>query len=298
MREITLRQIEVIRAVMLRGTINGAAEHLNVSAPGISRLIKHAEQSLGLRLFERKAGLFVPSVEAKKFFDQIGEIYKGVENLQFTLDSLKRGEGANLAFSSAPSVASFISTAAIRVIRERYPDLYVDLNIVKYEEALEYVLLEQGEFALMTSPVENPGVKMRAVGKVPVCVVLPFGHPLENQKEISVRDLPAESIIGVDPDDPYGAQLYKPFKDAQLDVSYSTRGRFAQTVISLVRENQGVALVDKLSVLNPELCGVVVKPLIEPYFITVYAITKSDRNLSSFAADTINVTEQLITKSI
>ena len=30
MREITLRQIEVIRAVLLRGTINGAAEHLGV----------------------------------------------------------------------------------------------------------------------------------------------------------------------------------------------------------------------------------------------------------------------------
>ena len=39
MREITLRQVEVIRAVMLRGTISGAAEHLNVSAPGVSRLI-------------------------------------------------------------------------------------------------------------------------------------------------------------------------------------------------------------------------------------------------------------------
>jgi DNA-binding transcriptional LysR family regulator len=55
MREITLRQIEVIRAVVMRGTINGAAEHLNVSAPGVSRIIKHAEQSLGIRLFERKA---------------------------------------------------------------------------------------------------------------------------------------------------------------------------------------------------------------------------------------------------
>ena len=59
MREITLRQIEVIRAVVMRGTINGAAEHLNVSAPGVSRIIKHAEQSLGIRIFERKAGLFV-----------------------------------------------------------------------------------------------------------------------------------------------------------------------------------------------------------------------------------------------
>jgi len=42
--------------VTLRGTICGAAEFLNVSAPGISRLIKHTEESLGVRLVECRAG--------------------------------------------------------------------------------------------------------------------------------------------------------------------------------------------------------------------------------------------------
>jgi DNA-binding transcriptional LysR family regulator len=36
---MTLRQIEVIRAVMVTGTIGGAAKLLNVAAPGISRLV-------------------------------------------------------------------------------------------------------------------------------------------------------------------------------------------------------------------------------------------------------------------
>ncbi len=41
---MTLRQIEVIRAVMVTGTIGGAAKLLNVSAPGISRLVKYTEK--------------------------------------------------------------------------------------------------------------------------------------------------------------------------------------------------------------------------------------------------------------
>ena len=44
---MTLRQVEVIRAVMVTGTIGGAARLLNVSAPGISRLVKYTEKSLG-----------------------------------------------------------------------------------------------------------------------------------------------------------------------------------------------------------------------------------------------------------
>ena len=94
MPEITLRQVEVIRAVMMTGTISGAAEMLHVSAPGISRLVKHTEESLGIRLFERKAGLFVPSVEAARVFEQIREVYRGVENLQTAMDALQKGEEA------------------------------------------------------------------------------------------------------------------------------------------------------------------------------------------------------------
>ena len=56
MREMTLRQIEVIRAVMMAGTIQDAAKLLKVSAPDISRLVKYTESPLGLRLFERKSG--------------------------------------------------------------------------------------------------------------------------------------------------------------------------------------------------------------------------------------------------
>src|SRR5436190_8354439 len=54
---MTLRQIEVIRAVMVTGTIGGAAKLLNVSAPGISRLVKYTEKSLGIRFFQRQKAI-------------------------------------------------------------------------------------------------------------------------------------------------------------------------------------------------------------------------------------------------
>ena len=46
-RMLTLRQIEVIRAIMVTGTVGGAARLLHVSAPGVSRTMKHAEGVLG-----------------------------------------------------------------------------------------------------------------------------------------------------------------------------------------------------------------------------------------------------------
>jgi DNA-binding transcriptional LysR family regulator len=283
MKEITLRQVEVIRAVMLRGTINGAAELLGVSAPGISRLVKHTEETLGLRLFERRAGLFVPSVEAGKVFDQIREVYKGVENLQSAIDSLKKGEEVQLSFASAPSVAQFIAARALRTIRKRYPDLYIDLNILKIEETADYLLLERGEFVIMSSAVHNPGIQSEKLAHGRVVAILPEGHPLAAQEVISVHDLAKEEMVGIDPSDPYGRIISRPFREAGIDLRHTMRGRFAQTIVSLVRHGMGVALIDEFSVAEVYMPGVVRRPIIEETFIDIYAVTKKDRVLSNFA---------------
>lgn len=283
MREITLRQIEVIRAVMLRGTISGAAEFLNVSAPGISRLIKHTEESLGIRLFERRAGLFVPSVEADIVFHQIREVYKGVANLQGSIESLQKGEDVSLAFASAPSVAQFIAARAIKTIRQRYPDLFIDLNILKIEETIDYLLLERGEFVLMSSFIDNPAIDCTPLVRGPIVAIMPEGHPLAAREKVSVHDLVGETLIGIDPADPYGALMEEPFRDAGLTMKHSMRGRFAQTLVSLVRHGLGVAVIDGFSVAEVYMPGVARRPLAEARSLTIYAVQKKGRVLSGFA---------------
>ena len=288
MRDLTLRQVEVVRAVMLTGTINGAATLLGVSAPGISRLVKHTEESLGLRLFERKGGLFVPSVEASAIFDQIGRVYKNVENLSLAIASLQRGEDARLSFASAPSIAQFVAARAIRRIRKRWPDLYIDLNILKIEETLDYLLLERGEFVMMSYPVENPAIENEAIATGQLVAVVPDDHPLAQRSSVSVHDLVREEVIGIDPDDPYGAILMQPFTNAGLTLTHAMRGRFAQTVISLVRHGLGVALIDEFSVAEVYMPGLTRLPLDEPSAITAYACWKKGRVLSGFAERAID----------
>ncbi len=283
MREITLRQVEMIRAVLLRGTISGAAEHLGVSAPGVSRLIKHTEESLGIRLFERRAGLFIPAVEAGPVFDQIREVYKGVENLQSSISSLKKGEDVRLSFASAPSVAQFIAARATRSIRRRYPDLYIDLNILKIEETLDYLLLERGEFVIMSSPVNNPGIESTEIAVGRIVAILPEGHKLAAKSEVTVAEMAQEALIGVDPSDPYGAAIAQPFHDAGLDPNYSMRGRFAQTVVSLVRHGLGVALIDEFSVAEVYMPGVVRRPMVEYTPVKIYVVSKKGRVRSNFS---------------
>jgi DNA-binding transcriptional LysR family regulator len=287
MKEITLRQIEIIRAVVLCGTISGAAKHLGVSAPGVSRLLKHTEESLGLKLFDRRAGLFIPSVDAERVFDQIGDVFKGVENLQHALSTLKKGDGVELAFASAPSVAQFVAARVLQRVRQRYPDLFINLNILKIEETLDYILLERGEFVIMSSPIKSPNIINEELAEGDLAVITPIGHPLAQKAEISVLDLVNEPLIGTDPDDPYGAILATPFRKMGLEPKHSIRGRFAQTVVSLVRHGLGVAIIDSFSISEVYMPDIERRPLKEAQKIKIYGVTKKGRRLSSFAEDAL-----------
>src|SRR4051794_28257236 len=63
-RRLSLRQIEVFRAVMISGSINGASQMLRVSQPSLSRVVRRTEDVLGFNLFERIRGRLVPTKEA------------------------------------------------------------------------------------------------------------------------------------------------------------------------------------------------------------------------------------------
>ncbi len=283
MKDLTLRQIEVIRAVMIAGSIQGAASLLNVSAPGISRLVKHTEDTLGVRLFERKAGVFLPAAEAQTIFSMIHQVHRQIEHLNDAVHSLRKGEEMTLSFASAPSIAQFIAARVIRSIRHRFPDLNIDLNILKIEETLDYLLVERGEFVIMSSPSNNPAVEAVPLVEGRLVAIVPEGHRLAARPAISIHDLVDEPVIGVDPNDPYGAVLASPFRAAGIEPTYAMRGRFAQTVVSLVRHGLGVAVIDEFSVAEVYMPGLVRRPLVEPCSITAYVLTRRGRALSSFA---------------
>ena len=103
---LTLRQIEVIRAIMVTGTVGGAARLLNVSSPGISRVMKHAEGILGLKLFSRRHGRYTPSPEARDIFNQVNAVYDKVGDLQYVIRRLSQGADSELRVGSVPSISN------------------------------------------------------------------------------------------------------------------------------------------------------------------------------------------------
>lgn len=202
---LTLRQIEVIRAVMIAGTIAGAARLMNVAQPGVSRTMKHIESALGIKLFVKKAGRYVPTDEARDIFAQLQEVHRKVDDLQSSIGQLERGRGVELALGSVPSIANAMMPQAIAGLMRRYPDIRINFDILRIEEAIDYLLLGKGELVAMSYHLTHPSITFEPLSKGHLVCIAAREHPIAGRSRISAREIAEHPLIGIDPRDPYGA---------------------------------------------------------------------------------------------
>ncbi len=279
---ITLRQIEIIRAIMVTGTIAGAARLLGVSAPGISRAMKYIEDSLDTRLFVREGGRFVPSPEARDVFDQINAVYKKVEDLHYAIDHLNRGQGGELKLGAVPSIANVMVPRALTRVRQRYPELLMNVDVLKIEDAIDFLLLGKGELMAMSYRLEHPALHFEPLARGKLVCIVPDQHPLAALPSISVREITCHPLIGINPNDPYGRIMATLFANNGLDYNITIQARFGTTVCALVRQNLGIAVMDAFTLADGPQPGLRVLPIVEPTVFETFIAYRAESTLSDY----------------
>ena len=161
---------------MVTGTVGGAARLLNVSSPGISRVMKHAELSVGVKLFNRRGGRYTPTREANAIFNQINNVYNKVEDLQFVISRIKRGADTELKVASVPSIAAAMVPKAVADVRRHFPNILIDVDILKIEEAADYLLLGRGELVALSSKFDHPMLTFEPLALGRLRCLVPEGH--------------------------------------------------------------------------------------------------------------------------
>lgn len=284
-KKLTLRQIEVIRAVMIAGSIAGAARLLNVAQPGVSRTMKHLEGKLGINLFIRQGGRYVPAPEARDIFNQLQEVYNKLSNLQISVLQLEQGQDVELAIGSVPSIAHVMVPKAVATFKKQFPMLLMNIELLKLEEAIDYLMLRRGEVVCISHKFDHPAIKFENLAQGTLICLAHRSHPIAKKKKVSVEDIAQHPLIGIDPKDPYGSILASIFEKKGLDYNIIIRARFGSTVMGLVRENLGIAVLDSFSTVNlaynePDLIQI---PITNIDNFETYVALRKDCELSGFA---------------
>lgn len=297
--KFNLRQIEVFRAIMVTGSISGAARLLSVSQPAISRLLAYTEDRLKMRLFERIKGRVQPTPEARRLFAEVEDVHRGVLRINdLALELRRRGTGA-LHVVASPSLAQAIVPAAIQRFRQSYPDVFIEMEILTLRELVERVSARRVDVGFAGMPVQDPTIETRALAEGRLSVICRKDHVLAGAPSIDMATLRDYPLIGYHSQTPYGDLVARAIAESGVDVQFDTIVRFTPVACSLVQAGVGIAIADDFVVgSGSSFPDLVARPITPGMPVFVHALASRLEPLSRLGQAMVSTMELVLAERL
>lgn len=192
---LNLRHLEAFRAVMLAGSVVGAARLLNLTQPGVSRTIALLELRLGYALFERRGRRLVPTPEAESLYREVEQVYAGIDRIAQVAQDIRFQRAGALRVATLPALAQGLVPSAISRFLAARPGVKVFVQSLPSRQIAELVSVRQFDVGVVELPLTHPAIETDPLPPVPTVAVLPAGHRLAGRAVVSLRDLSAERMV-------------------------------------------------------------------------------------------------------
>jgi DNA-binding transcriptional LysR family regulator len=267
-----LRQMEVFRAVMLTGSMSGAARLLNITQPAVSRVVAYTEQSLGLTLFERAGGKLVPTAEAQTLVAEVERLYEGARQVNELAQELAKKPGGTLTIAASPSLALGFIPPVIAQFLRMHPKVHVRYHTSLLADMPRELMGRQANLAISVLPVEDPAVTCEPLATGEMMCIMPETHSLAKQEAVSLAEIGGHALVMYDRAIPFGRLIGKAFEAASVTPRTVMEIPRAELAVAMVRAGIGFAVIDEFAVSGGLPPGVVGLRLREPIRMTLSLI--------------------------
>lgn len=244
------QHLAAFRAVMLTGTVSGAAELIGRSQPAVSRMLKKLDEELGVTLLERRRGLVVPTRMAHLLLDEIERAYVSLDALRTFASRLAKGQGGEIVLGVMPALGPCFLPRVLSRFRERWPETKVTLNVLMSVQVEEWAASQQIDLGLAETPFRRTGFESEIFSSVPYIAAVPRDHPLSTRDCLYPTDLPDGPFISWTPFVSASHLLDQAFNAYGVQVEPICETTFSAPAYEMVKNGMGIAVVDPFTAIH------------------------------------------------
>ncbi|MEU1019828.1 LysR family transcriptional regulator [Streptomyces sp. NPDC005900] len=207
--DLELRHLKTIRAIADAGSLTKAATALGLAQPALSAQLKRIERALGGTLFERGRHGVRATALGEFVLARARVVLPAVSGLREEAQRLARawegGAGFRLGGTHGPLLGALVDRLAAA-----HPGAALSTHTSWSErEIAARAVAGRLDFALVgtcgaAAPPQSELLRWREVGRDPVFVMLPTGHPLAGRPEVELAQLAGEAWTDVPGDGCFG----------------------------------------------------------------------------------------------
>lgn len=247
MKDITLRQLRFLGAVVETGSLAAAAERLHLTGPAIAQQVRLLERQVGLPLIERGPGGQHATQAGRILVEAAHRIDAELADAAEELKAL-RSAGSGHVTLGAVSTAKYYAPFVLAAFQRAHPGIEIALRIGNRDEVLGWLESFEVDLVVMGRPPAAAQMLAEAFGKHPYVIIAAPDHPLVVEQERTGRPydfarVAEESVLAREHGS--GTRLH-------LDSLFATAGREPniamvlssnETIKQAVMAGMGVALI-------------------------------------------------------
>lgn len=258
------------------GSFTKAAEVLNYSQSGISRMITDLEKDWKVTLLERgKSGVRLTS-DGLRLLPYAKNVCLEYEKLLTQVEEINGLQSGLIRIGTFSSVATHWLPNIIKKFQEDYPNIDYELLLGDYMEIEKWISEGRVDCGFIRLP-SNSYLETIFLEQDEFLAVFPENHPLANCKKVSVASLCSDSFMLLEKD--ANAEIAALFQQRNLspNVHFTLWDDYA--IMSMVENGLGISILPKL-ILKRVPYRIVAKELDIPAYRNIGFALRSKKNAS------------------
>lgn len=287
---MNLTQLSAFRAVMTSASLSDAARKLGRTQPAVSLAIRSLEDTLGMKLFERRGRQLVPVPEAQYLLIEAERVLDRLNTVSRTMQSLAAGRAGSLRISAMPGPSSFLFPRFVADWLGDSGEFDVNITSRSSMQIEELVRTQSIDFGFCDAPTASGRDAQYNTEKITAesYVAVPAGHPFAAKSQISLHDLAAQPIGALQAGHAHRERIAERFHRAGLPFAVVVESQTFSPLLHFVRTGRCLAIVGPLAVVSEEITHnlgkqVVFRPLEETLRYDYAILTPMLRPLSQVA---------------
>ncbi len=295
MKNLSLRQLEAFRALMLGKTVTRAAEMLFISQPAVTRLISDLESAVGFSLFERRKKRLHPTPEAWALYNVVDRSFAGLDKISSMAQEIREFRAGSLSIATLPALGLGFLPSVISEFAADRPKVSLSLQIRSSQKVSELVSMQRVDVGFTEATDFDVGVEAELLLATHRVCVLPPGHHLASKNEIDASDLDGEPFVAAGGWQTSRSDIDRFFEKLNVKRKIQINTQLFASVGDFVLAGMGVSVIDPINAERFARLGVEVRPFTPAIKYNYYVTYPEDRPRSRLTKEFVNLLREHLT---
>ncbi len=242
-----LSQLEVFLAVARERRFSRAADKLFRTQSAVSQTVHKLEEELGEALFDRSSREGVLTDAGKVLYEYAEKLINLRGEATESLSELRELQKGKLVIAANEFTVLYL-LPVLAEFRRVHPMIKITVERALGSHIPDDVLNHSVEFGVLSYQPKEPNLHSVVVYLDELVFVVPPNHPLATAKQISIRQMGAESFVAHIVSSPYREKVIQLFKTHKTPLHMDLELPTLQAIKQFVAMGNGVALVPEISV--------------------------------------------------